>query len=281
MAGKRVEPAAPPAGPTRKEPLRIGLSARLMHQPPAELGFRGKTLQYLEQSIAHWIIAEGALAFMLPTLEGAASVRRAAVHVGDYVRAIDALVLQGGADVSPASYGQEALRPEWQGDRVRDLYELDLIWECIIQGKPVLGICRGCQLLNVAFGGTLWQDINTQVPEARLHVDSTAYDRHTHAIDFARGSLLERLYPFNDARPVVTSIHHQAVRELGSGLEIEAVSAGDGIVEAVRWNGNGYVYGVQWHPEFHAPDSAHLLDSAPLLGEFLRETARRKFASRS
>ncbi|GAA5170753.1 gamma-glutamyl-gamma-aminobutyrate hydrolase family protein [Viridibacterium curvum] len=269
---------APPAT-DRPAPLRIGISARLMHQPPAELGFRGKTLQYLEQSIAHWILAEGALCFMLPTLESEGSLRRAAVHVGDYVRAIDALVLQGGADVSPRSYGEEALRPEWEGDRIRDQYELDLIWECIIQKKPVLGICRGCQLLNVAFGGTLYQDVGQQVAGAGQHVDHDAYDLHTHAIRFTPGSLLERLYPFEDA-PRVTSIHHQAIRRLGNGVLVDALSTDEIIVEAMRWTGNSFVYGVQWHPQFHPPERKHLLDSGPHLAEFLRQARRRRDGSR-
>lgn len=277
MARKQLTPEVharqSPARHAPARPLRIGLTARILHTPPAELGFRNKTLQYLEQSLAHWIIAEGALAFMIPTLESASSIRRAAVLVSDYVRAIDGLVLQGGADISPISYGEEPLRPEWQGDRVRDLYELDLLWECIIQGKPVFGICRGCQLINVAFGGSLYQDIATQVEAASLHVDRDAYDEHTHDLELQPGSLLERLYPTHrQAR--VNSIHHQAVKVLGNSLEVEACSHGDRIVEAVRWQGSSFVYGVQWHPEFHPPKASHLLDGAPLLGEFLREAER-------
>lgn len=256
-------------------PLRIGLSARLMHKPPTELGFRGKTLQYLEQSIAHWILSEGALAFMLPTLEGRGGLHRAAVKVGDYVRAIDGLVLQGGMDVSPESYGELPLRPEWAGDRVRDLYELDLIWECIIQGKPVLGICRGCQLLNVAFGGSLHQDIATQVPAAIAHVDAETYDAHTHPVNFASGSLLARLYPHNDEQARVSSIHHQSICTLGNSLVIEASSSVDKIVEAIHWQGSSFVYGVQWHPEFHQPEDRGRLDSGPLLREFLRQARQR------
>lgn len=95
--------------------LRIGLSARILHEPPPELGFRGKTLQFLEQSIAHWLLAHDALAFMIPAIAQGADVTRASVSLGDYVRALDGLVLQGGADVSPASYGEEPLRPEWAG----------------------------------------------------------------------------------------------------------------------------------------------------------------------
>lgn len=255
-------------------PLRIGLSARLLSNPPTELGFRGKTLQYLEQSIAHWIMSEGAIAFMLPTLSGSGGIHRGSVHVRDYIKAIDGLVLQGGKDVSPTSYGEEPRRPEWTGDRVRDLYELELIWECIFQGKPVLGICRGCQLLNVAFGGTLYQDILTEIPGAIAHVDADAYDAHTHPVSFVADSLLQRLYP-HDTTPRISSIHHQAIKNLGNSLIVEARSHLDDVVEAVRWQGSSFVYGVQWHPEFHGPESATLLDSGPLLREFLREAKMR------
>ncbi|MEK7862313.1 MAG: gamma-glutamyl-gamma-aminobutyrate hydrolase family protein, partial [Chloroflexota bacterium] len=160
--------------------LRIGLSARILHEPPPELGFRGKTLQYLEQSIAHWLLAHDVLAFMIPTIARDAGVSRSSVSLGDYVRSLDGLVLQGGADVSPASYGEEPLRPEWAGDRVRDLYEIELFWECAIQGKPVLGICRGHQLINVALGGTLHQDIGSQIEGAARHVDRETYDQNQH-----------------------------------------------------------------------------------------------------
>lgn len=117
-------PVTPPS--IRKtRPLRIGLSPRILHHPPAELGFRNKTLQYLEQTIAHWIMRHHALAFMLPTLE-TGGTERASVGMSDYVSEIDGLVLQGGADMSPSSYGEIPLRLEWSGDRMRDLYEIDL-----------------------------------------------------------------------------------------------------------------------------------------------------------
>jgi putative glutamine amidotransferase len=252
----------------KQAPLKIGLSARLMHDPPKELGFRGKTLQYLEQSIAHWLMAHGALVFMVPTTQSG-GLTRAQVSMSDYVGVLDGLVLQGGADVSPASYGEEPLRPEWSGDRVRDLYEIDLLWECVIQQKPVLGVCRGAQLINVAFGGTLWQDIRTQVPDALGHVDHQAYDGHAHEIELVPGSGLGRLYPVQK-RANVTSIHHQAIKDLGRGLAIEANSVPDGIIEAIRWSGASYVLGLQWHPEFHSKHGDSLLDCSPVLTEFLQ-----------
>jgi len=254
----------------KRAPLRIGLSARILHDVPRELGFRGKTLQYLEQSAAHWIMAHAALVFMVPTIESRSDIDRDAISMRDYVAALDGLVLQGGADVSPQSYGQEALDARWSGDRVRDLYEIELLWECVFQGKPVLGICRGAQLINVAFGGTLIQDIALQVPGAGMHTDAEVYDQLVHEVEIEPGSGLARLYP-GLARASVNSLHHQAVDALGSGLVVEARSAGDGVVEAIRWTGASHVVGVQWHPEFHGRGDGALLDGGPLLSEFLRK----------
>ncbi len=248
-------------------PLRIGLSARLLHKPPAEMGFRGKTLQYLEQSIAHWIMGHGALAFMVPTLGFDAEVSRRRVSVQHYVDALDGLLLQGGADVSPTTYGQQPLKPEWAGDPIRDRYEIELIDGFMGQGKPVLGICRGCQLINVAFGGSLYQDIPTQQPTAGVHVDMDAYDQHRHEVVFERDSRLAELYA-GEMGGRVNSIHHQAVDRLGGDLRVEARSSGDGIVEAIRAKGPTFVAGVQWHPEFHFQDAA-LLSGEPLMNDFL------------
>lgn len=248
-------------------PLRIGLSARLLHTPPKELGFPGKTLQYLEQSVAHWIMSHGALAYMMPTISADLEVERAAISVREYVAAMDGLVLQGGADVCPECYGEQPHRPEWAGDRMRDLYEIELLWEFVIQGKPVLGICRGAQLINVACGGSLYQDIIAQNPGANAHRDESLYDRFHHEIDLEPHTRLAALYP-GHARGRVNSIHHQAIRKLGDDLRVEARSSGDGIVEAIRWQGTGYMFGCQWHPEFHG-DTPDLLDGGPIMAEFL------------
>lgn len=255
-----------PAGATR--PLRIGISARLMYQVPAELGFKNKTLQYLEQSLAHWIMEHGAMAFMIPAV--AEDSRRAARHLSvvEYVNELDGLVLQGGADVAPQTYGQQPLDPRWAGDAVRDRYELALLRAFLQHGKPVIGVCRGCQLLNVAFGGTLYQDVATQCPEAHAHVDPDLYDQLEHEVSFVPGSRLAQIYR-GAPRLRVTSIHHQAIRQLGKDLEVEAVSTQDGIVEAIRWT-QGYARGVQWHPEFHG-DRRTLADSSPIMLDFLTE----------
>ncbi|SFW16440.1 gamma-glutamyl-gamma-aminobutyrate hydrolase family protein [Nitrosovibrio sp. Nv17] len=254
-------------------PLRIGLSPRILHHPPAELGFRNKTLQYLEQSVAHWIMRRGALVFMLPAIESG-GVERSSVRISDYVKEIDGLVMQGGADVSPASYGETPLRPEWSGDRVRDLYEIELFWECVVQRKPVLGICRGLQLINVALGGSLYQDIATEHAGAIPHVDAALYDQHRHAIRIEEGSRLAKLYEGAN-HPLVNSIHHQAIRRLGRDLLVEAISDDDGIIEAIRMRGESYVVAFQWHPEFHA-GASELLDSGPILDDLLATVKKQR-----
>lgn len=247
--------------------LRIGVSARLLHHAPQELGFRNKILQYIEQSLAHWIMEHGAVAFMVPAV--AHDSKHAARHlkVEQVVQELDALVLQGGADVAPQSYGQTPMDSRWQGDVVRDRYELGLLRTFLAQKKPVLGVCRGAQLLNVAFGGTLYQDIATQCAAAHAHVDTELYDQLEHDVTFLQGTALTKLYP-NASQLRVTSIHHQAVAQLGKGMVVEAVSTLDGMVEAIRWTGDTYARGVQWHPEFHHGRDA-LADSSPIMLDFL------------
>jgi putative glutamine amidotransferase len=246
------------------EPLKIGVSPRIFHPQPDAKDVRSKTLQYLEQSVAHWVMSRDVLVFMVPTVDKEGLLHRSNIRVADYARVLDGLVLQGGADVSPGTYGEQPRSPEWAGDRLRDVYEIELVHEFIEAGKPVLGICRGAQLINVAFGGSLHQDI----PSHR----SDDYEKHRHAIRFEPGSRLARLYPRID-NPAVSSIHHQSIKALGRGLRVEAWSEPDGMVEAIRAEGKSYVVGVQWHPEFHPPGDAATLDSAPILDEFL-EAAR-------
>ena len=243
------------------DPLKIGVSPRIFHPQPDAKGLHSKTLQYLEQSVAHWVMSRDVLVFMVPTVDKEGLLHRSNIRVADYARALDGLVLQGGSDVSPSTYGEQPLSAEWVGDRLRDVYEIELVHEFIEAGKPVLGICRGAQLINVALGGTLHQDI----PSHR----TDEYEKHRHDIRLEPGSGLARLYRGIE-RPTVTSIHHQSIKALGRGLRVEAWSEPDNVIEAIRGTGKGYVFAVQWHPEFHPPGDASALDSAPILEEFLR-----------
>lgn len=254
--------------------LLIGLSPRLLRQVPAELGFRGKTLQYLEQSVAHRVMNCGALVVMIPTIETSSVVRRADLSAEDYAATLDGLILQGGADIDPAIYGEELTQVVGPIDRVRDEFELDLLHAFAQAGKPVLGICRGMQLINVAFGGTLYHDLNGNGATAFAHYLRDLYDEHQHELRFREGGWLAGLYP-TVSSPRVNSIHHQGVRTLGSGLTIEAWSDDD-VVECIRRDDHPYIVGVQWHPEFHDERFPHLLPTAPLLQSFMDAVERVK-----
>jgi putative glutamine amidotransferase len=248
-----------------KARLKIGISACFFHADPARPIFTGKTLQYVEQSIAHWVMSTGALAVMIPNPAG--DTGRGDATLADYAQWLDGLVLEGGSDVWPGSYGETPLQEKWSGDRIRDEYEKALAAAFIAERKPVFGVCRGLQLLNVAFGGTLLQDIATQRPEAVAHREASLYDRHFHEVELIAGSRLAQLVP-GVVRAKVNSVHHQAIKDLAPGFVVEAVSAHDGLIEAVRRTGDSYVAAVQWHPEFHRTDLG-TFDDTPLLNDFL------------
>lgn len=252
-----------------KQRLKIGISACLFHPDPERKAAPSKTLQWIEQSTAHWIMSEGALPVMVPSPLG--DTARGDVTVHDYAAWLDGLVMHGGADVWPGSYGEEPLRPEWRGDRIRDEYDIALVQAFAAAGKPVFGICRGLQLINVAHGGTLYQDIATQKPGALTHRDADAYDLNFHHVEILPGTRLAALLG-EEARHKINSVHHQGIKDLAPGFAVEAVSPDDEVVEAIRHTGERWIAAVQWHPEFHRPELG-VVDDTPLLRDFL-EAAR-------
>ncbi|HEY6513819.1 MAG TPA: type 1 glutamine amidotransferase [Burkholderiaceae bacterium] len=247
--------------------LKIGVSACFFHADATRPIFTGKTLQYVEQSVPHWVAASGeALPVMVPSPLGDTS--RGKVGFDDYAAWLDGLVLMGGSDMWPGHYGEEPLKPQWHGDRVRDEYETALARAFIARGKPVFGVCRGLQVLNVAFGGTLLQDIGTLKPESLLHRNADLYDQHFHPVELVAGTRLAQLYP-GTIRFTVNSVHHQAINKLAPDFIVEARCPDDGVIEAVRWRGESFVAAVQWHPEFHRPAEQGVIDDAPILDDFL------------
>lgn len=261
--------------------LRIGVTANLLAPDPQRRFYPPFALWFVEESMVALFSRAGALAYVLPEPVEVPGAPTAADVVAD----LDGLVLTGGEDVAPATYGQEPLRPEWAGQPRRDAYELDLLRAALETGVPVLGICRGHQLLNVAMGGTLIGDLPTLRPDAVEHRNQERYHQTRHAVELVAGSGLARLYP-GTTQATVNSVHHQAIDVLGDGLLVEARCPDDGIIEAVRLEGSApgsqrWAVGVQWHPEFDRPADlegglpADHLDAAPLLDEFLRAAAAR------
>ncbi len=220
---------------------RIAVSVSLEKPDPERGLFKNKPLQYLEETMLLSLVAAGGLPFLVPDLKDER-------FAGELLEGFDGLVLSGGTDVAPSTYGQTPQRAEWAGDAARDAYELALLHAAVAGKLPILGICRGCQLINVGFGGTLWQDLASQVDGACVHRDPVAYDGNEHGLEVHGGSILADV--FGAGPRVVNSVHHQAVCDVGSGLRTAAV-ADDGTIEAVESFAPGsFVVGVQWHPEW-------------------------------
>jgi putative glutamine amidotransferase len=256
------------------DPLRIGVASCFFHADPTRPIFKGKTLLYLEESLAHWLMAGGAVPQLLPT--PAAGIRAA-----DLLGGVDGLVLQGGTDVAPESYGETPIRPEWAGDARRDGYETELVRAAMTLDRPVLGVCRGLQMLNVIFGGSLLQDIGLQSPDSLTHREYERYDQLQHDVSIEPDSWLTRMYP-GRTRGRVNTVHHQAVKALGRGLHVEARSVPDGLIEAVRYQPapaekpTPWIYAVQWHPEFQDATDLSLLPTAPLRDRFFEAATERR-----
>ncbi len=251
--------------------LKIGLSACFSHADPARSLFTNKTLQYVEQSIAHWLMSAGAMVVMVPCPTG--DTARGDTSLAHYAEWLDGVVMHGGADVWPGSYGEVPLKDAWIGDRIRDLYDMALVEAFAQAGKPIFGVCRGLQLINVAFGGTLYQDIEEQHghPETLKHRDPVTYDQNFHAIEIVQDTRLAKRCPdVETAR--VNSIHHQGIKGLAPDFEVEAWSLPDRVPEAIRRRvdrGRSYIAATQWHPEFHKFGSTDTLTGEPILHDFL------------
>lgn len=244
---------------------KIGVSACFLYPDPARAAFAIKTLQYVEQSVPHWLMAGGALPVMIPSPTG--ETARGEIGFADYAQWLDGLVLHGGVDVWPGSYGETPLKDAWRGDRNRDEYEIALVRAFVAAGKPVFGICRGLQLINVAFGGSLYQDIGTQHPQALVHRDAAVYDLNFHPVEVLAGSRLAQVMP-GQTHHTINSVHHQGIKELAKDFVVEARCPADGMVEAIRHTGAAWVAAVQWHPEFHREEHG-TLDDTPILIDFL------------
>ncbi len=162
---------------------------------------------------------------------------------------IHGLVLPGGRDVDPACYGASA-RPEVDTpDPVRDRFEMSLFHTAREAGLPVLAICRGMQLANVALGGTLWQDLPAEYRGAIMHRHDGPRAERVHEVRIRPGTQLADMMA--TAGFQANSIHHQAVRDLAPGLAVNA-EAPDGVIEGVEWaDGGWWMVGIQWHPELY------------------------------
>ncbi len=187
----------------------------------------------------------------------------------DILGEMDGFILQGGVDLAPETYGESPIG-QWKGDAYRDNYELKILDYAVESSKPILGICRGFQLMNAYFGGTLYQDTLTQKSDVNNHRSAALYDTIKHPIEFTKGKYLDKIYR-NEKQLFVNTVHHQAIKKIGKDLEVFAISD-DGLIEAFGYANepDGKIMGVQWHPEFTHTLKDELIDSDVLFENFLK-----------
>ncbi|USS93234.1 gamma-glutamyl-gamma-aminobutyrate hydrolase family protein [Fructilactobacillus ixorae] len=166
--------------------------------------------------------------------------------IPEYGALIDGLIIPGGQDVHPKLFAETSTQAETAHYLPHDYFEMSLVQEMMKHEKPILGICRGLQVINVTLGGSLHQDLATDFPDSPLeHVAYAQPQAEIHAIDVEPTSVVAQAM---GAHPQVNSIHHQAVKRVATPLHVTARAHDDGVVEAVE-NADASIVGVQWHPE--------------------------------
>lgn len=229
-------------------PPRIAITAgfAIDHQPYGTVQRVRVTANY-----ASAITAAGGIPIILPPQKH---------HLAALMEMVDGLLLTGGADINPARYGTESVHAAtYDVDDLRDTFEFSLATYALEHRLPLLCICRGIQVLNVALGGTLYQDLPDQYAGAlqhRQHLDGIPTDMPAHRLDVRPNSLLAEVYGGTEID--ANSLHHQAIKDLAGDLVVDAW-APDGVIEAVSYDRHPFALAVQWHLELmYERHAAHL-----------------------
>ena len=196
-------------------------------------------LQTLSTFYPDSVVAAGMTPLMFPAGLDPAEAPR-------LVELVDGVLVSGGDDVDPSGYGAKSTTSTKTDPEV-DLFEVAVLEVARAAGKPVLAICRGLQILNVALGGSLHQEVTSSGGTHELIGDDhEEMNARRHVVTFEPGSLLSSIYQASETK--VNTLHHQGVDRLADGLVVEG-KTDDGLIEAARWNGDWWALAVQWHPE--------------------------------
>ncbi|MCP5097120.1 MAG: gamma-glutamyl-gamma-aminobutyrate hydrolase family protein [Chloroflexi bacterium] len=225
-----------PNNPTERRPLIGCTTYRKMADQFPQIEIIGLMPAYIRA-----VEAAGGVPLLIPL--GVDEVTLAAI-----LERVDGVLLPGGGDIDPVVYQGNAHKALWGIDKDRDRVEFFVAQQAVKMAKPVLAICRGHQVMNVALGGTLWEDIGSLKSDAIRHDYFRAFPRNhiAHSVDVTPDSKLASC--FCEAELMVNSLHHQGVRDLAPELMATAV-APDGLIEAVEISDHPFAVGVQWHPE--------------------------------
>lgn len=206
-----------------------------------EMSVKGeRRLNFLDLAYARAVDNAGGMPIHFPSLPLSGMYAEA-------MSMIDGLILTGGGDIHPSYYGQEITAPISLSPDQRTDFDLGIFRAAMKAGKAILAICHGMQIMNVALGGTLYQDISSQPPGSIIHREMEGKTPARHSVQVEPGSRLANMLG-GMLEFEVCSTHHQGVRDLGKGLRVSAKSP-DGIVEGIELSGHPKVIGVQWHPE--------------------------------
>ena len=209
---------------------------------------------FIRENYMESVLRAGGLPVLLPHFSDEATAQA-------MLSSLDGLLLAGGGDVRPSLYGEEMLPACGEPDDQRDIFELLMIREALSMRMPIFGVCRGIQSLAVAMGGTLYQDIESQLGIEKLrHSQEPPYGEAVHTVRFAPDGLFARITGAQEMR--TNSMHHQSIKQPGERLIVEGVSE-DGVIEAVRARDDDGVFAVQFHPEYlagHSEQAARLFE---------------------
>ncbi len=224
---------------TSRAPL-IGITADLSGVPADGTDFVQEPTLFLPQRYCRAIQEVGGIPLILPPIPSQSGLRR-------ILRRLDGVLISGGNfDIHPSYYGEKPIRALGIVKKERTEFELELVDLALSQNLPLLGFCGGAQAINVALGGSLYQDIATQLPNATKHEQGTRRDKGIHPIVIRSGTHLRKIVQKRALK--VNTTHHQAVRKVGKGLVVNA-TAEDGLIEGLESTNHRFVLGVQWHPE--------------------------------
>jgi putative glutamine amidotransferase len=226
----------------------IGITADFATADANGNGMRREATHFLPHRYCRAVETAGGIALILPALHSAAALKR-------ILDLVDGLLVSGGDfDIHPSFYGEKPLPCLGVIKNERTKFELDLTAAALKRNLPVLGLCGGEQAINVVLGGTLYQDIPTQLPQAGNHQQSHRKQTGGHPIHVHGGTKLREILRRQSIE--VNTTHHQAVKEPGQGLIVNA-TADDGLIEGIESDRHSFVLGLQWHPEVLAPRYRH------------------------
>lgn len=206
--------------------------------------------QFVSNSYVQAIHYSGGLPLIIPLV-------KSKIAIQEYVSLYDGFLFCGGGDITPLFFDQEPLEKLGETNITLDTFQLHFIQHVLLSRKPILAICRGMQLLNIACNGTLYQDISLKQKQCINHMQHSPRKDINHKIITKPGTLLHKLM----GRKIYTnSFHHQAIHRLGQGL-ISSAHTSDGIIEGIELNNYSFAIGVQWHPEamYHSTPSMRKL----------------------